>query len=250
MNNVKASAYVKNGRLVILGLAQLKVGPVPFTYDCPVPEGTPEGPLDINAQGNEALEECLAKAENVIHQKIQHGALKIRAENLVLRSRNGDQNAIAMIIAIRKNAKQGNQKAIVGMRAIMQYIEDHPPTKTCTFAGESQHEVITALANHVENDNPEHYSLAVNTYLPHTSPQCAAILIANGPLVSNDLLKFVSSNFSERELNQFKQGLAGEVSAARCNIMGNIFRKAREIQAIRRGQFQFLDPVVRFELGV
>ena len=233
-----------------MGLAQLKVGPVPFTYDCPAPDGSTDGPIDMNAEHSKELEECLTKAEHAIQQKIAFGTLKIRAENLVLRSRNGDQNAIAMIIAIRRNAKQGNKKAVMGMRAIMQYIEDHPPTKTCTFGEESQHEVANALTKHVDSETPEHYSMAVNTYLPHTSPQCAVVLIANGPLITNDLLRFVSSNFSEREMNQFKHGLAGDISVSRCCIMGNIFRKAKELQGIRRGQFQFLDPVVKYELGV
>ena len=242
---VQASAYVKQGRLIVIGVAQLKVGPVPFTYDCQVPEGTPEGPIDINDE-NPALEECLTEAEQAIKKRIGIGALKVGAENLVLRARQGDQNAMAMLIAVRKNAKDGVPKARAAMRAIKEYIEDHPPTESCQFGHEAKREVATALAKHVENDNPTHYAMAVLTLLPHIDERQAYVLVANGPLVTNNLLELVSSGLTDRQKTQFIAGFKGKPIPSKANQLGEVFRKARELQAARRGQF---DEVIAYELG-
>lgn len=248
--NVQASAYVKQGRLIVIGVAQLKIGPVPFTYDCPVPEGTPEGPLDMNGDHGEALEECLATAETAIHRKIKEGAVKVGAENLVLRARQGDQNAMAMLMAVRDSAKKGVPKAKVALKAIKEYIEDHPPTEECQFGSETQKNVTTALAQHVENDNPLHYAIGVITLLPYAEVDRAAVLIANGPLITSNLLQLICSSLSEREQVLFYKGYQNSGSSAKAAMFGRIFRKARELQAGRKGEFAKHSKLIAYELGV
>lgn len=244
---VKASAYVKDGRLIVIGVAQMSIGPVPFSYDCPVPEGVPEGPLDMNRKGSKLLESCLAGAEVAIKKRIQRGAIRVGAENLVLRARQGDQNAMAMLIAVRKKARAGAPRAIAALRAIKIYIEDHPPTETCDFGYEAKKNVETALAKHVEHENPLHYVSAVLTYLPHVRNERAIVLIANGPLVCNNLLSAVSSSLGgPREEKQFKDGFNGKPIPSDAAMIGSIFKKARELQAARRGKFS---PLIAYELG-
>ena len=245
---VKASAYVKDGRLVVLGVAQLRVGPVPFSYDCPVPDGTPEGPLDMNAKGSEPLEECLTKAEVAIKKRIQKGAIKVGAENLVLRSRQGDQNAMAMLIAVRKSARQGSPKARVALKVIREYIEDHPPTETCEFGYEAKRAVSNALVKHVDNE-PEQYSFGVLNLLPFLDDEKGIVLIANGPLLDSYLIGLVRECLSEREQRHFDLGISGKVTSSKACRLGNLFMRARELQAARRGVFRLCSPLIQYELG-
>jgi hypothetical protein len=58
------------------------------------------------------------------NQQLQ--AMKQGAEELVLRAREGDQNAMATIASIAQNAKQGSQRAQVSVRLLQQYIQAHP----------------------------------------------------------------------------------------------------------------------------
>jgi len=247
---IKASAYVKQGRLIIIGVAQLRIGPVPFTYDCVVPEGTPEGPLDLNQKGSETLEQCLTDAEKGIRKRIQKGAIKVGAENLVLRARQGDQNALAMLMAIRKNAKAKVPKALVAFKAVKEYIEDHPPTEDVRFGYEIKKNMSLALAKHVEADTPMHYALGVLTILPHLDVNRSTVLLADGPLITKNLIDAICKNFSIRQSEQFIAGFSGKYVASKPCQLGHVFRKAKELQALRKGAFHLCNPIISYELGV
>lgn len=245
---VKATAYVKDGRLIVIGVAQLSIGAVPFSYDCTVPDGTPEGPFDMNSQGDEALEECLTKAELSIKHRIEKGAIRVGAENLVLRSRQGDQNAMAMLIAIRRSAKKGSRKARMSLKAIREYIEDHPPSETCQFGFEAKKAVSTALTTHV-NNNPLHYTFGIINLLPHVDDDRGVVLVANGPLLDMELVSSIREQLSERDQRHFDSGFKGKLTASKAAALGNIFRRARELQAARRGMFHLCSPILQYELG-
>jgi hypothetical protein len=66
-------------------------------------------------------------------------AMKQGAEELVLRAREGDQNAMAMIASVAQNAKRGDKRAQMSVRLLQQYIQAHP-----VAAGEGGNTGITA----------------------------------------------------------------------------------------------------------
>jgi len=244
---VKASAYIKDGRLIILGVAQVKAGAVPFSYDAPAP-GASDGPVDMGAD-NGPLEPLLAEAELSIKKKIQRGIVKVGAENLVLRARQGDQNAMAMIIAVRQNARRGSPKARAAFIAIREYIEDHPVSQNCEFGFESKKLVSKALAKQLTEGDPQAYAISVAMNLPHLSQERGVVLLAKGPIIDKTLLTRLSDGFSGREKEQFKSGLNGTLTGSSESALGNVVRLAAELQAARVGRFDKCSKLLQYELG-
>ncbi len=60
------------------------------------------------------------------------------AENLVLRSRQGDQNAMAIIAMVAENAKKGNRKAVSAFNLIQSYISRNPVEPESTMGVEHE----------------------------------------------------------------------------------------------------------------
>lgn len=72
-----------------------------------------------------------------------HNNFKKKAEALVQRARNGDQNAIATIVMIRNAAAKGSRKALMAADIMRVYINDHP--SLLTKDGIGAEDPITAI---------------------------------------------------------------------------------------------------------
>lgn len=243
---INASAYIHDNRLVIIGIAKSRWGVVPFTYDKMLEGDFDNGAIDFN-NPPDSLVKAIDESFPEIKKKISQGNVRLVAESLVLRSRQGDQNATALLIAVTNNAKRGNRKAARMLEAVEAYIDENPATKD-SFGQES--EVSKELAKHVSSDVPSHYCSAVLTLAPHVDMPRTIVLLANGPLIDNTLLEAVCNSLDEKEQKHFKMGYSDKNIQSDIGLLGKAFRGARGLQAVRKGNFKQFCPVVCWELGL
>lgn len=236
---------------MVLGITLTDVGPLPFSFDCPVPEGTPDGPVDVGAE-NPQLKETLDHAKQMVGKQLSKKRLRVEVEHLVLRARNGDQNAMAMLIGIKDAAQKGHPVARRSLAAVHHFIENHPVDET-EFSGESEKETAVTLSRHIDiASNPDQYCIAVFTLLPYVDQDKAVTIIADGPLVDKRLTEIVLEALeSDEDKEQFQKGFSGTISPmSEAGKLGKVFRKARQLQAGRHGRFDLFCPMVAWELGV
>lgn len=87
-------------------------------------------PIEIGA------EETLSEAQKDLSMKAVEKQLQLAAESLVIRARQGDQNAMGMIATIRKQAERGNPRARQSLAMLQRYVAAHPVKDT--FGTEEQ----------------------------------------------------------------------------------------------------------------
>src|SRR5882672_4652293 len=123
MNQTTASACVKEGRLCIVGLHDSKeVGLIPFTHTIEVGKDIPDGPVDFGAEDlDEKLSKAIDDARQPMLATIEKQKMQMTAEQLVERARVGDQNAVAMISAIRAGATKGVKRAKIAFKMLADY---------------------------------------------------------------------------------------------------------------------------------
>src|SRR4051812_32654626 len=97
--------------------------------------------------------------------------LQLAAESLVLRARQGDQNAMGMIAQVREQASRGVQKCKESLAAIAAYIKANPLKEdSYNFGGEGTPRV---------------------TY--------GSIVIANGPMLTDEYIMKLGAQFGTDE---------------------------------------------------
>lgn len=193
-----ASAYAHQGRMCISGLARTPSGVVPFTWSTRVSGDVPNGPiaLEETSKQSPSVNQALAASSGPIQFGIETQQIRAGVENLVERARLGDQNAVAIIAKARENARQGEPRASMAVKAMRAYIEHNPPghKMAVTRFGEL-FDAVTTLAGSVQT--PEGFAsatTAIVTAIPMDpdSHQTAATAIANGKPITNEMLTAAS----------------------------------------------------------
>jgi hypothetical protein len=170
--------------------------------------------------------------------KARQESQALAAENLVLRARQGDQNAMAIICLVRKQASR-NGKARHAFKQIHQYIKENPPT------------------------NSFGQDVAAKTR-PVVFRAC--IELANGPPLTNSRIEDIAASFGEEK--ERKLFLFGVVKFRNGKLIDNLTKKvgaegkpilelaksvgtARSIQNVRRPNsvISNYSPMVGWELG-
>lgn len=161
------------------------------------------------------------------------------AHTLVRRSRNGDQNAMAIIALVRDNAKSGNVQAVMTAKLMKQYIDTHPVTIDTLDMGYD--DMVPVAAD------------------PRTeSTRATAIRLAQGPkLDTARVSSFIkAAGFGAEEIASFKHGYAGRPMRnphpriQRANKFGAVVGHARKLQEIQSGgSMSKFDPMIGWELG-
>jgi hypothetical protein len=185
-----ATAYIKEGRLCVMGISDTELGPIPFSYSVEVKD-KPDGPVDFN---DEELDPDIAQAIDRpgIMRAIQESKMRVAAEQLVERSRCGDQNAIVQVQAIGINARKGNPRAQTAFKIVQEYIKDNPPGKEPrpTVTGR------TAITRMLKSNLQDNRVLA--TFLPGlTNTYISATVLSKGPVLSPNRLEDIASQFGE-----------------------------------------------------
>lgn len=237
-----ASAYIKDNRLCILGVHDTKSGPIPFSHVCAC-EG-PDGPVDIGSeQATEALAKALDESQKVIMSNIKRDEIRLAAEGLVDRSRAGDQNATAMIIEVRKNAANGNQRAKISLDFMKRYASLKKNANT-SISGDTEPKLLNpsgALSSEIQKDEPNHYLAAIKGIVPSLSCVQAAVALSSGPQLIQSRIETIYNNLSDEEKKQFSHGFR-TWSNTRIRIsneiekIGKCIGLAQKIQMVRSGR--------------
>jgi len=122
-----ASCYVKSGRLCIVGVCETADGPVPFSHVSTVSD-TPDGPVNFGAELSEPLKVALTESRNDITDQIVRGNIKLVMGNTIDRARAGDQNAMSLLIEVRRKARK-NPRARYAFKCFREYVSKHPSGK-------------------------------------------------------------------------------------------------------------------------
>jgi len=117
------------------------------------------------------------------------------AKEVVERARAGDQNAMAMIVAVRDSAIQGSEKAQRAQREILEYIRKHPMQVADTFAHSHVGDDAKQALAYVSKRGPV-IGLVALFIIGSDSPDAmlnGSILLANGPALTNPRISAIGS---------------------------------------------------------
>lgn len=179
MNNLPvASAYVYQGRLCILGICESGLGPVPFAVSEGV-EGVDDGPVDIGTELAEPLSKAMQKCQEQVQASVNVGKQKLAVESLVTRSRQGDQNAMAILVGIGENARKGVKRAQQSFKIARSFIHRNPVEARTSFGIESK---LLARAS-----DPYAQSAAIVVLTPYVDMERMIVLLCDGPPVPTRL---------------------------------------------------------------
>lgn len=190
---------------------------------------------------------------------------------LVLRARQGDQNAIGTIVAVRENAMRGNSISQRAFSCIEKYAKSHPVREFVTFGEEKLREDRGDVIGHTAKKTlHEDYVSTVKGHVPALARCCfpkAVTLLADGPtLLRSDVAKPLIVEIAESLTPEQRKAFSAGVKHARraaplvrelppvCKdalILGVVIGMARKIQAIRvdSAPIRILCPHVAWELG-
>ena len=208
-------AYVKNGKVHIIGVVNSPAGVFPFAYHLRVPVGVPDGTVNLKHPSTPALKSAIIGAEAPIKRHVTKEALKLAAENLVERARQGDQNAIAMIVMVRKCAQKGRKRAASAFVAIKQYIDTHPvgPLRLVEIGAEPK----TSLVSKAANAGNASYAAKVAAFVPTggstiEASKLASTVLANGKAITKADVASVASTFSGKAKEAFAYAYANALT--------------------------------------
>jgi len=231
------SAHTRNGRLNSVAIAMSPYGHCPVA--CSVPVGRiGDGPVGFGCDyGHQQLQRAINKSKVVLMNKAAQQQVRLQIEELVQRSRAGDQVAMAILAKVGKNAKAGDPRARFAYSYATNYVRTHPPNSS--FAAETADKKLSFWAT---------------------------IQLANGePLTRTRVTNFASSFGNEDDRQVFLHGLAyfrqkGTIAQMRAALdewkrkvldLGRTLGEARAIQMVRMpgAKVSWWNPVAGWELG-
>lgn len=239
MANYSASAYVQAKRLCILGIFESPWGPIPFSHvaDC----DTEDGPIDVGKELPEPVSAAIDQSEKTIMAKVNREQVRLAAEDLVDRTNDGDQNAAAMMIMVKRNAEKGNPRAQLTLKYMLHYAKhqgatmhgDVEPSKSKLNA-----RVIRVLQKELGPDaTTVQYRSAVVSMLPSLSMLEGSVTLSNGPELDKERIESVVETLNDQDKKSFLLGFknwrAKGDSPDPNHRLGRIFGLARTIQLVR-----------------
>lgn len=223
-----ASAYVQNNHLCVMGIQNTPSGPIPFACVAKIEgEECKDGPVDVSGELSPGIEKALQETHDTALQEVRSKQFQVKVRDIVLRSRAGDQNAIATIVETRKAAERGIARAKFAFGELSKYIRNHPISKRVSF-GEEQ--PIVALKTQIEAPSNLHYGAAVSGLVKDNT---SIIVLANGPELTEEKVTSISQFCPEKD--SFMAGFGGDRSAlaTQSGKVGWFVGLARKIQAVR-----------------
>jgi hypothetical protein len=262
----KARAYCKDNRLCVVGMHQSELGSVPFSTSVRIEGEVSDGPIDLSRELAPEVERALDKSEKPIADNIENELMRMTAEDLVIRTRAGEQNSAALILEIGKNAKRGNPRSVKSKRLIEEAIANIP-LQTLSVVPALHRESLPAkhFARIVVGaEGPEPYAAKVTSMLPMLGIR-GVVMLANGPsLIKSGRARAIAQSYPtahERHAFCLARRYAGQANASeRASLhprlqnalaVGDCFGMAQKIQAVRLpdSSISAFDPAVGWELG-
>ena len=191
--NITASAFVKNNKLYIMGLQD----EIPFTHVCECQ--AKDGPVDFGSDLNVEVQAAIDNSQNKILEKIEREKIRLAAEELVDRTRAGDQNAAAMMIMVKRNAEKGNQRAQLTLDMMNDYASGNS-----TIHGDSS--IKNVLSEEIKTDDNMRTNAALTAFLPGMTFLQAVVTLSHGPSLTNTRIKGLVNEFTNEERHDFFKG--------------------------------------------
>jgi hypothetical protein len=114
------SCYVQDNKLCCLAVVNTPLGVVPMSACIRLREPHPDGPVKISGDALEPVSTALAN-------QTAYETLKREAESVVIRARNGDQHAMAVLACVAEDASNPqNVQARAFKQAVEEYIHLNP----------------------------------------------------------------------------------------------------------------------------
>lgn len=241
-----ASAYIQDNHLCVMGIQNTSNGPVPFSCVAKIEgEECKDGPVDVGAELSPGVEKALNEAHDTALRDVKSKSMQIRVRDIVMRSRAGDQNAIAIIIETRKAAERGVARAKLAFGMLTNYIKSHPISKRVSFGEDKP---ITALKTQIQAPSNLHYGAAVSGL---TGGGECVVVLANGPEITDERITCICKCCTETD---FKAGFGGDRNAlaTRSGQVGRFVALARKIQHVRlpNSNLKRFSPMVAWEHGL
>lgn len=251
-----ASAFVRKGRLCVIGVAETDYGPVPFSFSESVADA-PEGPVDFGGDLAASVQTALDSIEKKTKAKVSKAQTRLAVESVVLRARQGDQNAMALLRQVAINAKRGIQRAKVSLKIATNFIKKNPIGTGPSFGVEVERMLRKARS-------PEAKSAVVVALVPYVSlPRLVNELFDGPPLRRH--MRNIALALPKSERKAFDYGLrtgrnANALEQA-CDRLDPKYYRAFQVGfACKRallmqnafspkGRLTDFDPVVGWELG-
>jgi hypothetical protein len=239
---MNARAYIENGILCVVGTHDTGHGEIPFSCAAPIEGEAPEGPVDVGSELPANVEQALTQIHDTVMVKVSSEKEKLAVRDVVLRSRVGDQNAIATIVECKKSAAQGSRQAARMVKLLMQFIRNNPVGKTA-IGNEAivQRQLTTSIRQALTAPSTMHYGVAVVAFVP-SSKTNPVLLLANGPELDDEHFNMILAALPEHERQTVIDGT--------CKL-GYCIVQARRIQSVRNGSapISSISRMAGFELG-
>ncbi len=127
------------------------------------------------------------------------------AKELVQRARAGEQNAMAILDMVGRNAKHGDPKAVSAHALILEYIRKKPIKHGGTIGSE-----VAKTLGVLRHNNPIEHTVDALTKLPSYADEdainAACVLLANGAPLNKSKVKTVDSFFQGQNQAVFRFG--------------------------------------------
>ena len=167
------------------------------------------------------------------------GSTQAMVESVVRRSRNGDQNAMALIALVRDNAKKGNPKAQHAFTLLQEYVRTHPVDSNPRIGLDPDYVAMTqAPGTRWAGESDATFS--------------DAVALSHGPLLTDGRIHHMLSRFGAEDRKGVLHGMANPHSTHphRGVRLGKILGQARRLQAVRmrNSSLHKFDPRVGAEL--
>lgn len=217
--DINAAAYVTGKNLCIVGVADTRLGAIPFACTTAI-KGEAEvadGPIDVGSELPPEVQAALDEGSKESMLRITRDSFALAAESLVERARQGDQVALATIVLIRKAAVKGSERAKRGLRALEHYARKNK-ISTTSF-GRDTSRLSASLDKHHETSLE--YSSAIRAIVPVLAgkdPDCAIVTLANGPELlgeKNETVEKLSQGLSEAARKAFRYGFSNSYHSAK-----------------------------------
>jgi uncharacterized protein with GYD domain len=265
----QATAYCKDNRLCVVGVHESELGHVPFGTSVSIDGQVPDGPVDLSKELSPLVKRALSKVDRPIASQVETTMMQMGAEDLVIRSRAGDQVATAQIQVIGQNAKKKVPRAVKSSRMIADYIKANPVdgpfviTNTVLPTDSRKEKRVRAkFVNIAGSEDLEEYGASVVSLLPAVG-WFGVVALANGPsLVKSGRARAIACSFANREEKHafcFGRKYCSEpdfLAVAHPPLrhaldLGIKFGWAQKIQQVRlpNSKISDFDPAAGWELG-
>lgn len=156
--------------------------------------------------------------------------------DIVLRARQGDQNAMALVVEVTKEARANpnNMRAQLAYRMFLDFTKKHPVTPDAVMSGDPEPQVLIGDLQRL-NSPASFFQSFKRLAVSAAGLLAAAVALANGPNLTNDRILSLTQSVPN---GQFED-------------VGKVIQEARAIQLVRLPNVptSVLSEAVGWELG-